>query len=263
MHYLDFTEEESGYFKLRDVNYADITLFVQRRHILIEDNILSIQRLDVLPTPQDDPVSEQTKTKRIFFSKFEPLLAKCDDNFFFAHENLKNEYLMLLKNTKMPMGTTIRVKKHRIIADRAVNVLNTLEADAQLSDRHTLFVLKPDAPIDEVTQVERIDGNELWQRYIVNHDNELVSVDHSLLHPDNGKEIFAVYDIVKERSTDDDVVMDDQQTDSDQDTDREGEEDTNSENSATSAEEPVTLVDFNVFSFNQLIRKNRMQFSVN
>lgn len=258
MHYLDLTEEEFGYFKLRDVNYADITLFVQRRHILIDDNILSIKRLDVLPTPQDDPVSEQTE--RIFFTKFEPLLAKCNNNFFFVHENLKNEYVMLLKNTKMPMGTTIRVKKHRIIADRAVNVLNTLEADAQLSDKHTLFVLTPDATNDEVT---RVDGNEQWKRYIVNHDNELVIVDHSLLHHDNGKEIFAVYDIVKERSIDDEDVMAEQHTDND--TDREDEEDTNSKNSATSTgeEEPMTLVDFNIFSFNQLIHKIRMHFSVN
>lgn len=264
MHYLDLSEEEFDYFKLRDVNYADITLFVQRRHILIDENILSIRRLDVLPTPQDDPVSEITKTERIFFAKFEPLLAKCENRFFFAHDNLKNEYVMLLKNTKLPMGTTIRVKKHRIIANRAENVLNILEADAKLSNKHTLYVLTSDATNDDVTQVE-VDGNEQWERYIVNHDNELVIVDHSLLHYVNGKEIFAVYDIVKERPVDDDdAVSTDQQIDNDHNTDREDEEDTDSENSATSTEEEfVTLVDLKSFSFHEMIYKNCMRFSVN
>lgn len=237
MHYLDLTEEEFGYFKLRDVNYADITLLVQRRHILIDENILSIKRLDMVATPQNDLVSEQTKTERIFFGTFEPLLAKCENRFFFVHENLKNEYIMLLKNTKMPMGSTIRVKKHRIIANRAENVLNILEADTQLSDKHTLYVLTPNAINDDVKRVER-DSNEQWQRYIVSHDNELVIVDHSLLHHVNGQEIFAVYDIVKERTIDDDgEVLDEQQLDDDQNTDREDEEDTNSEISATSTEE--------------------------
>lgn len=238
VHYLDLTEEEFGYFKMGDVNYTNITLSVKKCHIFIDENMFSIKRL-ALPSELDDPVSEITKTERIFFTTCEPLLAKCDRNFFFVHENLRSEYEMLLKNTKKPMGTTIRVKKNRIIANRAENVLNILESDVRLSANNTLYVLTP----DEEIHIERDVGNEQWKRYIVNQDNELVNVERSLLHNVSCQEIFAVYDIVKEQSIDDGVVAH-QETDGDPEND----EHTNSEISAASSyDEP--LVDFNIIKY--------------
>lgn len=238
VHYLDLTEEEFVYFKLRDVNCTDITLSVKKCHIFIDENMFSIKRLE-LPSERDDPVSEKTKTERIFFTKCEPLLAKCERYFFFVHENLKSEYEMLRKNTKKPMGTTIRVKKNRIIANRAEHVLNILESEVRLSANHTLYILTP----DEEIHIERDDRNEQWQRYIFNQDNELVIVERSLLYNDSCHEIFAVYDIVKEQSIDDEVVVH-QEIDGD----RENDEDTNSEiSSASTYDEP--LVDFNIINY--------------
>lgn len=235
VHYVDLNEEECGYFKLRDINCTDIVLSVKRSHILIDENTLSIKRMNVPATQQDDPVSEITNTERIYFSKFEPLVAKCEQNFFFVHENLKFEYEMLLKNTKQPMGTTIRVKKNRIIADRATNVLNALEPDVQLCAEHTLYVLKPDAnDVDDENMMQmkkHRDDHEVWQRYIFNQDNELVVVESSLLYGGYCQEIFAVYNIVKERTIEEREAAHEEITDV-RGTD---DEDTSSESSSASS----------------------------
>lgn len=182
VHYLDLTEEEAGYFKLIDVNYSNITLSVERNHIFIDDDSLSIKRLRLPAAPQqNDTVSEMAQTEWIFFSECEPLLAKFEQKFYFVHENLKNEYESLLKISKKPMGTAIRVKKQRINANRGENVLNIIKSDVQLGADQTIHLFQPKAVNGGEMHSERDDGNQQWQRYLINQDNELVLIDDGLL----------------------------------------------------------------------------------
>lgn len=189
--------------QLRDVNLNSVTLIVERCHIIIDENIFGIKRLDV-SAPPNDPISHQTNTERIYFSKCEPLVAKCEGNFFFVHENLKREYEWLLQSTNKPMGTSIRVKKNRMIINRTENVLNILNSDIPFCATQTLDVLTPDANKKNCDDDEYAlaPGNltELWQRYIVNQDNELVVVERDLIYNEHIEEIFAVYDLIKQRS---------------------------------------------------------------
>lgn len=231
VHYLDLTEDEVGFFKMHDLSSSNFPFCVKRCHIRIDENTLSIQRLNV-PSAQDDRMSEVTKTERIYFTKCEPLMAKCERNFFFVHENLENEYKMLLTHTKEPMGTAIRVKKNRIITNRKENVLNILEPNVELCDDYTIFVLKPDTMDSDATRVEYSDDNEQWHRYLVNADNELVVVEQRLIYDSNCREIFA--DFTKKCSipVDDEAVA--RQTIKDN---AEESNDQNEETSSTSSEE--------------------------
>lgn len=228
VNYLDLTEEEAGYFKLIDVNCSNITLSVERNHIVIDDNSLSIERLRLPADPQNDAVSEMTKTEWIFFSECEPLMAKYEQKFYFVHENLKNEYETLLKISKKAMGTAIRVKKQRIDANRVENVLNIIKSDVQSGADQTIYLYQPKAVNGGEMHSECDDRNQQWQRYLINQDNELVPIDDGLLF--NVIESIDEYD--NEHPIDEQMVMELEKED-----DGENDEDTNSEISSLSSED--------------------------
>lgn len=212
VHYLDLTDDEFNYFQQRDVNAHGIALHVKPSHVLIDEQTLSIRRLLVMPDARQsssDSVSEATNTERIRFSTTDdPLLAEYEQNFYFVHETLRTEYEMLLKLTKKPMGTAIRMMRNRIVANRKENVLNVLESTVQLTADDTLFILTPDSSKfngqrDQIVVNGDENGNQQWQRYIANQANELVMVDYDLLYEDKcAIEIVADYQLAKDKNVD-------------------------------------------------------------
>lgn len=197
VHYLDLSEEEFELFKLWDLIQYSIPIAAKPCDIFIENGTLSINRLSVPPRQHDDCELELSKTDRIYFSECEPLLAEYEQHFFFVHESLANEYKLLLQCTKQPMGTTLRVKRNQIVANRAENVLNVLESNVRLCANPAVHEISTG---ETGTEIDKVVLDEKWKRYIVNSDNELVVVESSLLIGAIDKEIDASYDIVQECS---------------------------------------------------------------
>lgn len=193
--FLDLTTEEYSHLNL--VNETTVELNINSQCIQIEQNMFNIRRIKVrhvTPNMQQstrERLWSSLNMGRVQFSSTEPFLAKYENEIYLVGDKLRDEYLRLLKRTKMNAGTAIRLYNDRLCIDLSNRTLEVTKTTSFEKQKEICRILAaPDFKSDFLDEY----NSEKFRRYIINYKtNTLLEVDPILIHSSNHDDCGEIY----------------------------------------------------------------------